>query len=344
MLEGMLRFHSASRTQYVHNPSHRYISLEIEVSDGDAAEMHRVANQYSDAIVEDGSLGPISKTFATRSVLPSNFALHTRYATTGKVKESNSHPFAVRRTDLVIGMHNGIISNHAYLNRQYQRNCRVDSQHIFEHIADGLPLDDLEGYGTIVYKSGKDWYIGTFNGGELAVSRTHAGLFFASTHKALDSALLAAGLSDSARDVPTKDNTIYRLTSSGLKVAYTVNVGETFAKWDDGRTAKTSRHKGNSALLDTIDDGKEWEVFSRGSICAECGDILPLASKYTECDRCAANPDEWDIEVIPDGLSMMCGDCGQRIDSFQEVAISGQTTVCMDCLVLYDTYEDGEPK
>src|ERR1700677_4177785 len=64
---------------------------------------------------------------------------HTRGASTGVVTIPNSHPYtfthtlpdgAVRR---VVGIHNGIISNHEALNNKYSRTHEVDSMHIYQH-------------------------------------------------------------------------------------------------------------------------------------------------------------------------------------------------------------------
>lgn len=73
---------------------------------------------------------------------------HTRKATTGGVSEENCHPFDIKN---IIGAHNGMISNHAELNKKYERKFAVDSMHIFGHIADNLPINELEGYGAIEY-------------------------------------------------------------------------------------------------------------------------------------------------------------------------------------------------
>jgi len=95
-------------------------------------------------------LGAISLGLTITARMPQHFALHTRYATTGARVVENSHPFTLNGpSGEVVGMHNGIISNHAELNRDNKRAMVVDSQHIFANIADGRSLNNLEGYGAI---------------------------------------------------------------------------------------------------------------------------------------------------------------------------------------------------
>jgi hypothetical protein len=78
---------------------------------------------------------------------------HTRAASCGAVTVENSHPFVSIKPDgsKIIGVHNGCLSNHSELNEKYNRTFAVDSQHIFEHMAQGLPLTELRGYGAVVW-------------------------------------------------------------------------------------------------------------------------------------------------------------------------------------------------
>lgn len=260
-------------------------------------------------------VGAISTGFTVPFNLPARLALHTRWATTGKVKESNSHPFVLRDKHLVVGMHNGIISNHISLNQTYSRQCRVDSQHIFQHLAEGLSLDDLEGYGTIVYFLDDVPHIGRFNGGDLAVARTENGLFFASTRDALKRALLAAGLHHSAKEVHTCDNTIYRVENGKLHSVFSVHVRETTSKWTDYLHDNVCIQCGF-----VMGDDK-------GAICKYCLDEGEgLSSRRPPSDQ------DFDVEVVPDGMEMSCEFCGEMVHAFQEITIYRGHYVCADCL------------
>lgn len=125
----------------------------------------------------------------------SNGFYHTRKATTGKVVKHNSHPF---RHGNIIGCHNGIVSNDIELNYHYERNFEVDSQHIFQHINDGLDLCEIQMYGTIVFydiRSPKVIYLG-HSDGDLFIAKTKIGVIFNSTAEGILNVAEKAGLDD----------------------------------------------------------------------------------------------------------------------------------------------------
>jgi predicted glutamine amidotransferase len=259
-------------------------SWGIMYGDGKASPaVHRVADS-------------VSKTFDLPEVMPPMFALHTRYATTGSIKPGNAHPFTKDgAAGRVVGMHNGIISNHAQLGRVFKRSYRVDSEHIFAHLADGLALDDLEGYGTVVYSLNGEWFIGKFNGGELAVVRTELGIFYASTESSLRLAMRIAGV-EILEWITTKDGTLYRITRKGLsKVnkSLTVSFDLYCGSWEMGY--------GDAALDVTVDFDfipEDVEVATFDSDGQECDDCLirtsPGSTLYwfeesraAVCEKCA---------------------------------------------------------
>lgn len=147
-------------------------------------------------------LGSIVRgTYPRRLGTMASVAGHTRYATTGALTVQNAHPFTTPG-GAIIGMHNGMVYNHKELCVDHARpDVQVDSEHIFRHIADGLPLSDIQAYGAIVYRrtdAPGDLWLGRFNGGELSVARISAGgvqlgVMWSSTRKALASAAAMAG-------------------------------------------------------------------------------------------------------------------------------------------------------
>jgi hypothetical protein len=117
-------------------------------------------------------LGKSGPQFGWSDVAPSiRFVMgHTRKATVGGISVENAHPFEIGN---IVGAHNGGVSNHSELNKQYGRNFEVDSMHIFAHIQKGWKLDELRGWGAIEYTNQKKWpgrvNLCRFSGGSLSV-------------------------------------------------------------------------------------------------------------------------------------------------------------------------------
>jgi asparagine synthetase B (glutamine-hydrolysing) len=119
---------------------------------------------------------------------------HTRFATQGRVSVANAHPF---RVGPVAVAHNGVLDNHAALNAKYGRKCEVDSMHLAHALAEGTPLDVIEGYGAVIWYDERQpgrMHAGTFNGGEWHGAVTNVGVIFASTARAVRAAAQAGGL------------------------------------------------------------------------------------------------------------------------------------------------------
>src|ERR1700734_3632924 len=118
-------------------------------------------------------LGPVTSSFERHAdhVLGWDRAIfHTRAASTGEVTVENQHPFRFVRggtidpegniidtpedpwLKTVVGIHNGIVSNHLELKNKYSRhNFDVDSMHIFRHIVDGRPMSEIYGWGNLAW-------------------------------------------------------------------------------------------------------------------------------------------------------------------------------------------------
>lgn len=180
---------------------------------------------------------------------------HTRYASHGAKTIENAHPFKIKN---VIGSHNGIVSNHKHLNEKYKRNFEVDSMHIFEHIASGIDVSDIEAYGAVEYirKENPDVInLCCFNDGELAVYRFkgHRGVFWSSSEVHVKEALKLSGLK--ATQLLTEENKVYTVCDNDL---YNTNQKLNFqdysstVKWNSTAT-KQNGYKGpyGSSFRDT---------------------------------------------------------------------------------------------
>lgn len=158
-------------------------------------------------------MGDLATAATLRKVLArGHVACHTRMASTGKVSLENAHPFTCEGGHLgkVVGMHNGCVSNHQELNSRYGRDCDVDSLHLFLHLAEGRPLDDVEAYGAVAYHVAGE--AGTrlckFNRGELAVAELKkGGVVWSSDEDHLRASLKASGLRYTMYDL--KERVVY---------------------------------------------------------------------------------------------------------------------------------------
>lgn len=145
----------------------------------------------------DKGIGYFGRNRAAREIHKHNMLIgHCRYKTVGVVKVENAHPFVHGR---VTGAHNGGVFNKYDLDKSYNRNFDVDSQHIFQHIEeDRWPIEDMRGYGTIEYFH-QDYpgsiFLGRFANGDLAIARVAGrGLVWSSTRHHLEAALAMAGM------------------------------------------------------------------------------------------------------------------------------------------------------
>ena len=81
-------------------------------------------------------------------------SFHTRAASVGEVSLENCHPFEVLANDglsRINLMHNGHISNHTELRKQWALEGQVDSQALAGHIVNGGKTKEVQGWGALVY-------------------------------------------------------------------------------------------------------------------------------------------------------------------------------------------------
>lgn len=148
---------------------------------------------------------------------------HTRGASTGAVTLQNAHPYTFTHTTpdgverRVVGIHNGIISNHEALLKKYSRTSEVDSMHIYQHISEGLPTEELCGWGNLAwYTTDSDYPTGTlrllrFNNDALHVAKLTTGeIVFCSLKDSIIRASAMAG-SSIHKFFTIEPETVYRV-------------------------------------------------------------------------------------------------------------------------------------
>jgi hypothetical protein len=189
--------------------------------------------------------------------------LHTRHATHGSVIAENSHPFEIGD---IVGAHNGVLSNHIELNTKHGRGFAVDSMHIFQHILDGLPLTDIQGYGAIEYFRDGAFFVGCCNGGALEVALTSIGVVWASTSEAIECACGQAGV-ELKHFYKVEQGKMYRIETDAM---YTTDL--TFAMserpkdakgWESYRTADSKTMQENWWVPGEQERAMEAEITAR---------------------------------------------------------------------------------
>ena len=143
--------------------------------------------------------------------------------------------------------------------------------HIFKHLADGLPVTDIDAYGAIEYidkKSPDKIHLCHFNDGELAAYRfkDHPGVFWSSSELHATQALKLSGLKAAQLDL--KENVVYAVFENNLfetPVSLDFQTYQSVLKWDTPLT-KQDKALDDSEFVDDFDDlGVPRRAFYSGS-------------------------------------------------------------------------------
>jgi len=206
---------------------------------------------------------------------------HTRFATTGAKTRDNAHPWAFEGPSrAIIGAHNGMVGNHYALNQTYGRTFAVDSQHIFQHLAEDRPLSDVNAYGAITFVEGGAIHLARLHRGELSLCRTSRGLYWASTTLALKDAMIASG------------TTIQHMYSLKERRQYTVTPGGDLTK---GPSLKIGAYDSYRQIT-----GSEWEGYSERAL------VRSTATRSTALDIVSGRTvSDWEDEGSEDLVRMM---------------------------------------
>lgn len=167
----------------------------------------------------------------------SGILYHTRMPSVGANTVRNAHPFEWLAGDRrVIGAHNGHISNHWALKNKYTatRNAtEVDSEMVIAALAEGTPIQELDGWGTVVWyemtegqPQAREMFLSTFSRGDLGIVKLVSGeIVFASTLSSIRCAVQLAQ-AEIATIYEVKPKTRYALRGDDLYVGEAMPWGE----------------------------------------------------------------------------------------------------------------------
>lgn len=251
---------------------------------------------------------------------------HARWKTCGSGTIEEAHPFVIKRPwDTMYGMHNGVVYNAWQSAKQRDRKIKVDSEEIFNLLADEdiKGINDLDGYGVITYMEKSDPTIVNLirlsSHSDISVVKTVTGnIVWASTKKIIEDALELVNLkieceydiSEIGRKYTISvDNEILLTNIDGIKFSeddtYNVSDGfyryllENYLKNQENETDKDCTH-------DAYERSLRLEACEK---CEKCGSdvditeadaystqVLEMTGKYpsvTLCDRCM-----WDYNSV----------------------------------------------
>lgn len=214
---------------------------------------------------------------------------HARKRTHGAVSTDNAHPFLQGH---ILGAHNGIVSNHSELNKRYGRDFDVDSQHIFQHLSDGLDVGEINLYGAISYidvNTPNILYLCRCSfGGDLEIygvgpsKEECVGIVYASTKFPIVNALTALRLPHFKYNVESQE--LYYISNGQL---YTTNKKLEFSA-NSGTSARSYGYGGSWQNWNSTDTKETVSVPEDFKACKRCRRKMRKSKSWAMSDFCVA--------------------------------------------------------
>ncbi len=265
---------------------------------------------------------------------------HTRYSTHGSRIQENCHPFW---HDHIIGAHNGIISNCGWLesNQKYpeRKHYQVDSMHIFQHLADGCDLNELNGYAAV------EWFdtrfawekrrvnLLLFNHNDLAVAMVpDCGTVWSSSSLHLRRAIKLAGWADAFLFEDNTQGVIYHAQTDNLYTTKTkVHTGSRIIGPSDSHGHHTGGGWGPHGRQTTYTRGDYSKRSTSGTeALGYRGESKASVVETVARSNGASVDDPYDAKT---DLVYVCKTCGLYYDYFDE-----ELGICWICGMIMDDF------
>lgn len=242
---------------------------------------------------------------------------HTRFATQGKVKAPNAHPF---RFGDIVGVHNGIVNN--YFNVYPQ--ARVDSEAIFyllnkKHNNYRKAFKRLEGSFGLAWTEGKSNLYLARHGNPLSVAHINDTIFFSSEFYHLQSVLFAVyGKVDYIEEI--EENNVYKFDSN-LKGSDHIIKFKTFGSstshstnnsyYDGGYDYDPDDYDYMGTAIDKPDDNKVHNWLQAGQVAKTNRATFENLMIYQGCFTCGKKVDVGYLDVKV--YQAYCENCAENL-------------------------------
>ena len=312
---------------------------------------------WTDGVDIVKNTGRFREGFNTSMLGTPSAMIHTRTGTTGDTKDpNNAHPFNIKG---IIGLHNGMIYNHRAMAEKHGIQYSVDSELIFHYIADGLPMEELEGYGTISFYRDGHIYLGRFSTrGDLCLAMTDDGWLWASEKAAVVNAAGIASLGIKFF-VDAKLGVLYELNGEKIhktKQSMKLSDSKPYAAKTNWQDFQGDDWHGPSYSYGAMYGGSRWsdDLFRRSLPLPTAETTTFTAEPSSDADEVVDVSDEFavdDDDDIPDLFDLtnwyetqavahfafkreqVCADCMEELDNFELIHVNriDNSAVCEGC-------------